>query len=245
LILLTGPAVAAEPVSLATVAVQAVAPVGDGRARVSECSGALIGPDLVLTAGHCLDGIASPAQVAVFSYDGEAPRVPHLAVAAFARHPDHVVGWREAPGDPETRRREIAGDLALLRLAAPAPGRTPAMLGSGTAPAPKAASLASVGREGAGAAARSGRLRTTSLANLRAASGPGPLIAFATAAKIVCGGDSGGAVATTGGAEAGRIWGVVAAVLRSTKGCGARVVIAPVDPASEGFRRMKAALGAR
>lgn len=218
----------------ATVAVQAIAPTADGRARVSECTGALIAPDLVLTAGHCLDGIAGPSQVAAFAYDGDRPKAPPLRVVRFARHPDHVVGWRERAGDPSTRRAEIAADLALLKLAAPMTA-APLALAPAAAGAPSLA--AGTGRDGPGADARSGRLKLTAVTEARFATGDGARIAFASLARAACRGDSGGPIARDG-----RVWGVVAAILKARGGCGARVVVAPVDPASEGFRRMRAAL---
>jgi hypothetical protein len=221
-----------------TVAVQAVTPTGDGRAKVAECSGVAIAPDLVLTAGHCLDAITQPSQVAVFAYDGAAPKPPFVAVAAFARRPGHVIGWRTQAGDPSTRRREIAADLALLRLARP--------LATGSAPlaeTPKEP-IAGVSFSGVGASAaggRGGRMKRVTLSSIRLATGEGAQVAFASAAATVCGGDSGGPVS----AGDGRVWGIVAAVLQPKGGCGARIVIAPVDPQSEEFRRMRAAVQAR
>lgn len=228
-------AVAADPAA-STVAVQAVAPSGDGRATVAECSGVAIAPDVVLTAGHCLDLISSPAQIAVFAYRGVRPVPTPLWATAFARHPDHVVGWRLANGDPESRRREIAADLALIRLAAPISGVAPATTGGGPSPT---AVLSGVGAAGAGA--RSGAMKRIALSAVRPATGTGPAIVFATAAAPVCGGDSGGPVTSVGG-DGLRVWGVAAAVIRVAKGCGTRFVVAPVDPAAPGFIAMTAAL---
>jgi hypothetical protein len=233
----SAPASAETVLSAATVSVQAVEPTGDGRARVQECSGALIGPDLVLTSGHCLDGAAGPARVAVFAYRAGRPVPSPLAVRAFARHPGHVVGWKAKPGDPETRQREIAADLALLRLAAPVEGAAPLGLAPLTGP-----EGAMAGTGAAGPSGRSGVVKRARLSAVRTSTGAGARVAFASAYAIVCGGDSGGPAV---GAEGVGLWGVVAAVLRPRGGCGSRIAVTPVDPASTGYRRMLAELGVR
>lgn len=232
-------AVAAEAAAAATVAVQAVKPTGDGRARVSDCSGALVAPDLVLTAGHCLDIAADPSHVAVFAYAGGRPIPEPLRVAAIARHPAHVAFWRDKAGDPEQRQLEVSSDLALLRLEKPLNANRPLGFGG-----PPAGDGATAGTGAAGPGGRSGAMKSTRLSSVRLSSGAGAQVAFATAGATVCAGDSGGP-AVAGGPAAARLWGVVVAVLKPKGGCGTRVAIALVDPTSPAFARMQAAVGAR
>lgn len=227
----------AQPVS-STVSVQAVEPTTDGRARVAECSGALIAPDLVLTSGHCLDGASGPARVAAFAYRDGKPLPKPLLAKAIARFPGHVVGWKDKAGDPETRQGEIAADLALIRLAEPVAGARPLAIGRGISGEISAAGATSPG-------GRSGLMKIATLSSVRVSTGSGAHVVFATASKTVCGGDSGGpAVAITADGSSA-LWGVVSAVLKPKGGCGTRIAITPVDAEHEGFRAMRAAVGAR
>ena len=216
-----------QALSRAAVAIQAVSPQADGTARLSECSGVLIAQNLVLTAAHCLDEADKPQHVAVFFFDG-AKAVPQFAqVSAIVRHPNYVRGWSKKAGDIETRQAEISADIAVLRLAAPAPaGRAP--VGFDPASKPDVLTLAASGKAGTGG--KSGTLKSTGLAAIRHTR-TGPELAFATPGKgQVCTGDSGGAVVTA----SGLIWGVAGAILRGAGGCSARMVVVPVDPADSG-----------
>lgn len=232
---LAHPSAAMADAAGATVAVQAAQPTGDGRAFVSECSGVLVAPDLVLTAGHCLDIAETPAHVAVFAYRDGRPVPEALKVAAFARHPGHVLGWREKPGDPEKRQTEIAADMAMIRLAAPLPRAEPAGFG---ALATADGAVAGVGAQKAGG--RSGALKRMKLTAVRASTGSGARVVFATSGATVCGGDSGGPAAS-----GGLVWGLMSAVLKPKSGCGSRIAITPVDPASPGFQTMRSAAGGK
>ena len=80
------------------------------------CTGVVIGRDLVLTAAHCVAGLA---KTMVFFKQHDAP--VFLPPAAIAVHPGYKVDT------PRTRERSI--DLALIRTNAPLPeALTPARL---------------------------------------------------------------------------------------------------------------------
>lgn len=224
------PARASDPLARATVSIQSIGPVRNGRVKVRECSGVLIARDLVLTAGHCLEEVASPDRVGVFFYKGSVPVSQVATVRAFSRHPQYRRGWENTDGEAETRQKEIAADLALLRLSTPAPaGYEPVALSVAPGSTPGSGGrLAAAGLSGVGPSARSGLLKTANVSTIRFTDGT-PRIAFANAAGgRACVGDSGGPVAVLDG-QTPRLWGVISAVLRPANGCGGRIVVAPVE----------------
>lgn len=224
------PARAGDPLAHATVSIQSIGPIRNGRVRVRECSGVLIARDLVLTAGHCLEEVSSAERIGVFFYKGSVPVAEVSTVRAFSRHPQYRRGWENSEGEAETRQREIAADLALLRLSAPAPaGYEPVALSASPGAAQGGSGrLAAAGLSGTGPTARSGLLKTSNVSTIRFTDGA-PRIAFANAAGgRACVGDSGGPVAVLDG-KTPRLWGVISAVLRPANGCGGRIVVAPVE----------------
>lgn len=84
--------------------------------RGNFCTGSLIAPSLVLTVAHC---VQPGSEYKILQYD--ADRKPELQdVRAVAIHP----GFRM----PEMLAHRATADVALLRLAVPLSGKTPARL---------------------------------------------------------------------------------------------------------------------
>jgi hypothetical protein len=226
------PASPTDPLARSSVAIQAHHPSPDGKMRVSECTGVRIATDLILTAAHCLDAVDDPQSVGVFAYQGAQAVPPHAPVLAIARHPGHRRGWALSPGDIASRQKDMASDMALLRIGGPLASAV-AVLGTQT---PQSL-LMGAGSEGT-RSTQSGQLKTAVLDNITFTRS-GHSLAFATPLKAqVCQGDSGGAIG-----NGNTVWGISGAILRGKNGCSNRVVVVPVDPASEGFKAMLRQVG--
>jgi hypothetical protein len=199
----------------------AVGIIGQGSETLgfSRCSGVLIAPDLVLTAGHCVSG--SPLAVAVVLYEGARPVRPTFRAAGVARYPVA----NDVQADLAGTLRQLSLDTAVLRLAAPIRGRQPIRVSRGGRP-PNGLRLAGSGLSSEG----TGILKTTRLDPVLI-TGSGLMIAR-TRGSEVCSGDSGGPVVADG-PSGPVLWGVTSAVLTRNPPCGRIVVIAPASPAAD------------
>ncbi|HVV94313.1 MAG TPA: trypsin-like serine protease [Hyphomicrobiales bacterium] len=208
---------AAEP---ATVAVEAATPVAAGT-RFSHCTGVLAAPDLVLTAAHCVDGVAA-AETAVFRFRAGHAVPPPLRVAAIVRDPAAAAHWGTRVHGIAARQEAIAADLALLRLAAPF-GVRPLRVAGGHDGALRllAAGASGPRREASGVLAEAalGRLRRTTTGH--------PLVFATPDGARVCPGDSGAPVVASGPGGP-TLWGIVGAVIPERDGCARRVIIVPL-----------------
>ncbi|KAF0125702.1 MAG: periplasmic protease [Elusimicrobia bacterium] len=103
------------------------------------CSGALVGEDLVMTAGHCIRNQADCADTMfVFGFrndeSGTAPdRVPASDVYACAKIEKWFLRGSPTPVEPGTAG--LGADYALIRIDRKAAGRTPLPVNRGAVPA--------------------------------------------------------------------------------------------------------------
>jgi hypothetical protein len=209
------PARASDQLARATVAITTLEQP-QGQVGVSRCSGVLIRPNLVLTAGHCVRN--NPVGAAVVLYNGARPVLTPHWVETVARYPAPA---GEITSSPYVRDiGSLSLDVALLRLTEPVRGRRPIPFGRGADAAPSRLILAGAGLSRNGV----GTLRTAVLRPILITD-TGLTVAVSSSARI-CLGDSGGPVVTAGRGGL-RLWGVASAVVDPEGPCGKIVIIAP------------------
>jgi len=226
------PAPAGDRLTRATVYITSLTPNARGRADVSNCTGVLIERDLVLTAGHCLADLGGPSIVVAEFFDHSDRITETIQVAAGVLHPDFA-GRGDAP---DSRPELLGADLAILKLAEPAPkGRRPIGIAKRPTEAAKLKSiLAGAGLRTSSDEESSGQLRFARVNAEVVTDGP-TAVALGTTGGAVCHGDSGGPVISSGG-----LWGVVVAIVRRENLCNSTIFMAVIDPKSRGFRKMLA-----
>ena len=89
---------------------------------LSACTGTLIAPDIVLTAGHCVSGvvyrmeIVEPDRLSVHFGDSSSTVWANRSVTEVMRHPDYQINVGGIPA---------INDIAMIRLSSAAPEEVP------------------------------------------------------------------------------------------------------------------------
>ncbi|MBN9582401.1 MAG: trypsin-like serine protease [Afipia sp.] len=187
------------------------------------CTGALIAPTIVLTAGHCITAGTSNR---VVDYSAKPPRL--IAAQSAAAHPQFSMQTLLA--------HRATADVGLIRLASPVPDKAPAPLAVPRIPiTPGAAfTVAGIGATAPGSDTGVGTVRA---AGLTVTGNPGtlqmrlvdPLTQNRSAGVGACTGDSGAPVFEDRGG-AGVIVGVVSWSTgpNNTDGCGGLTGVTPL-----------------
>lgn len=223
-------AAAGDGLTRATVFITSLTPSGRNRAQVGNCTGVLIDRDLILTAGHCLSELGGPSLVMAQFFDRSNKVVGAIQVLSGALHPDYA--GRATAEDPKPEL--LGADLAILKLASPAPAdRKPIPLARDSVAASKGRSIvAGAGLRRPTDETSAGQLRIARVKAEVVTDGP-TAVALGVAGGMICRGDSGGPVVSSG-----VLWGVVIAIVRKKSLCNSTVFMAVVDPGSRGFRTM-------
>jgi hypothetical protein len=163
----------------------------------SLCTGVVVAPDAVLTAGHC----AAPGLEQRVHYRDAAGQPVLAELRARAVHPGYDAGAIAG------RRRSI--DLALVRTATPLPDRfQPATLSAAMPRAGERLDLAGYGAAKAGDPRSTGTFRSVVLPVVEP-HGPSRILVWLRAAGAragACAGDSGGPIAADGAVVAVSAW---------------------------------------
>lgn len=135
----TGCAAAAPPAPAPTPWMATLAVPGSGPLLTrASCGGALVAPDRIVTAAHCLEGIP-PEAVGTLEYQvGARTLSSEPGRTAGVRSVATAPGYRILPSPVAPQSQELSSathDIAVVTLDAPVPGAVPLALAAG-APSP-------------------------------------------------------------------------------------------------------------